>query len=63
MPVRVGQPLGIKGLSEYVEDAKFSTAVGLLLYGKEHLIAKLANKNKSSDGMWERIQSWFKGEF
>jgi cell division protein FtsA len=63
MPVRVGQPLGIKGLSEYVEDATFSTAVGLLLYGKEHLIAKLAAQNKSSDGVWQRIQSWFKGEF
>ena len=63
MPVRVGQPLGIKGLSEYVEDATFSTAVGLLLYGKEHLIAKLAAKNKTSDGVWQRIQSWFKGEF
>jgi cell division protein FtsA len=63
MPVRVGQPLGMKGLAEYVEDAKFSTAVGLLLYGKEHLSAKLAAKDKTSEGMWHRMQSWFKGEF
>jgi cell division protein FtsA len=63
MPVRVGQPLGMKGLSEYIEDAKFSTAVGLLLYGKEHLAAKLAAKDKASEGMWQRMQSWFKGEF
>ncbi|MFT4993520.1 MAG: cell division protein FtsA [Paraglaciecola sp.] len=63
MPVRVGQPLGMKGLAEYVEDAKFSTAVGLLLYGKEHLSAKLAAKDKMGEGVWQRMQSWFKGEF
>jgi cell division protein FtsA len=63
MPVRVGQPLEMKGLSEYVEDPKFSTAVGLLQYGKEHLTAQLAGKNKANDGIWQRIQSWFKGEF
>jgi cell division protein FtsA len=63
MPVRVGEPLGVKGLSEYVEDSKFATAVGLLQYGKEHVISQLAMKNKASEGVWQRIQSWFKGEF
>jgi cell division protein FtsA len=63
MPVRVGEPLGMKGLSEYVEGAKFATAVGLLQYGKEHVISQLAMKNKANDGVWRQIQSWFKGEF
>lgn len=63
MPVRVGHPLEMRGLSEYVEDPTFATAIGLLQYGKEHLTAKIAAKNKTSDGVWERIQSWFKGEF
>jgi cell division protein FtsA len=63
MPVRVGEPLGMKGLSEYVEGAKFATAVGLLQYGKEHVISQLAMKNKANDGVWQQIQSWFKGEF
>jgi cell division protein FtsA len=63
MPVRVGEPLGMKGLSEYVEGAKFATAVGLLQYGKEHVIGQLAMKNKANDGVWRQIQSWFKGEF
>jgi cell division protein FtsA len=63
MPVRVGKPIGMKGLSEYVEDAKFATVVGLLQYGKEHVIGQLAMKNKVSEGVWQRIQSWFKGEF
>ncbi|GAC03507.1 cell division protein FtsA [Paraglaciecola chathamensis] len=63
MPVRVGEPLSIKGLSEYVEDPTFATAIGLLQYRKEHVAAKTAAKTKSSEGVWERIQSWFKGEF
>ncbi|GAC32231.1 cell division protein FtsA [Paraglaciecola polaris] len=63
MPVRVGEPLFIKGLSEYVEDPTFATAIGLLQYGKEHVAAKTAAKSKTSEGVWERIQSWFKGEF
>jgi cell division protein FtsA len=63
MPVRVGAPLAMKGLSEYVEDEKFATAIGLLQYGKEHVISQLAAKAKTSDGVWQRIQSWFKGEF
>ncbi|MFT6975015.1 MAG: cell division protein FtsA [Bermanella sp.] len=53
----------MKGLSEYVEGAKFATAVGLLQYGKEHVISQLALKNKANNGIWQQIQSWFKGEF
>jgi cell division protein FtsA len=34
MPVRVGNPINVKGLSEYVDDAGFATVVGLLQYGK-----------------------------
>jgi len=63
MPVRVGEPLGMKGLSEYVEDAIFATAVGLLQYGKEHVLTQLAMKNRANESLWQRIQSWFKGEF
>ena len=63
MPVRVGQPLGVKGLSEYVEDATYATAVGLLQYGKESLQVKGSSKNNNNEGLWHRIQSWFKGEF
>lgn len=63
MPVRVGQPLGVKGLAEYVEDASFATVVGLLQYGKEAMVAKNNSAQKQQEGLWQRIQSWFKGEF
>lgn len=63
MPVRVGTPLNIKGLAEYVDDATYSTAVGLLHYGSEQIVSKNNNKNHANENIWERVQSWFKGEF
>jgi cell division protein FtsA len=63
MPVRVGTPLNIKGLAEYVDDATYSTAVGLLHYGSEQIVSKNNNKNHTNESIWERVQSWFKGEF
>ena len=63
MPVRVGQPLGMVGLSEYTDDASFATAVGLLQYGKMQFDNKKTSKQRTTDGLWKRVQSWFKGEF
>lgn len=63
MPVRVGEPLNVKGLAEYVEDASFATAVGLLQYGREDQLAKHTHKGGNEESLWNRIQSWFKGEF
>lgn len=63
MPVRVGQPVGVKGLSEYVEDPTLATAVGLLQYGKEEMQLKQSARKSSDEGLFKRIQSWFKGEF
>ena len=63
MPVRVGTPLNVKGLSEYVSDATYSTAVGLLHYGSEQIAGKNNNKNHANESIWERVHSWFKGEF
>lgn len=63
MPVRVGQPVGVKGLSEYVEDPTLATAVGLLQYGKEEMQLKQSARKSSEEGLLKRIQSWFKGEF
>ncbi|MDX1391233.1 MAG: cell division protein FtsA, partial [Rheinheimera sp.] len=35
MPVRVGQPMHVTGLKEYVQDPAYASVVGLLLYGKD----------------------------
>lgn len=63
MPVRVGKPHSVKGLAEYVDDACFATAVGLLQYGKQDINNKRTSSKKGEESVLKRIQSWFKGEF
>lgn len=60
MPVRIGTPIGVKGLTEYVQDPSYATAVGLLLYGMEK---QQTNEDDKPQDWWQRIASWFKGEF
>lgn len=60
MPVRVGTPVGVKGLTEYVQDPSYATAVGLLLYGMEK---QQSHEEEKTNSWWQRIASWFKGEF
>jgi cell division protein FtsA len=65
MLVRLGRPIEVGGLSEYVNDPCYSTAVGLLLYGKE-MKDQALNESQNVAGvgnMLRRISSWFKGEF
>lgn len=65
MPVRLGSPMEITGLVDYVNDPAFSTAVGLLIYGKdsERLTQSEAKSASSIGQVVKRISSWFKGEF
>ncbi|RCU49889.1 MULTISPECIES: cell division protein FtsA [Corallincola] len=65
MPVRLGTPLEIKGLTDYVDDPVYATAVGLLHYGKDDLLGQRREKRASEgvSGLWSRVHSWFKGEF
>ncbi|EAQ31613.1 MULTISPECIES: cell division protein FtsA [Idiomarina] len=64
MPVRIGKPLHIKGLKDYVEDPVYATAVGLLKYGQEDATASQQESSKTDViGMWQKLQNWFKGEF
>lgn len=63
MPVRLGFPQQICGLTDVVNDPKFATCVGLLQYGCQQ---ELLNKDSSSfvdstnlRGVWDRMRSWF----
>lgn len=66
--VRVGTPLNISGLTDYVQKPYCSTAVGLLHYGKQSLLSDKSDaKDKSSiKGLTKglsKLTSWFKKEF
>src|SRR5690349_3821096 len=65
VPVRLGVPQHIKGLSDVVRNPIYSTGAGLLLYARENAIA--GNRGKSIAGnarsMAERMKNWFQGNF
>ena len=63
MPVRLAAPQYINGLSDVVNNPIHSSGVGLLLYGSMAETGGKAFGSSSSDSLWGRIRSWFRGEF
>ncbi|MFI3186147.1 MAG: cell division protein FtsA [Methylococcaceae bacterium] len=62
MPVRMGGPQNVTGLTEVVKNPIHSTGVGLLMYGKEH---QGIGRSIDSDGpsVFSRMKNWFQGNF
>lgn len=66
-PVRIGKPLGIQNLPAELNDPRYATAVGLLLYGSRKLQAKrIASNGSGGDlmpgwlhGLYQWIKSFF----
>ena len=63
MPVRIGKPLQVKGLTDYVNDPSMAVATGLLQYGKQEKDETQIIPKKSEESIFKRIKAWFKGEF
>ena len=61
LPVRVGMPRSVEGLADAVRNPRFSTGVGLLLYGKEQI--QIHAGPKAEAGLFSRMKSWFAGNF
>lgn len=64
MPVRLGAPLGVKGLIDYVNDPIYATAVGLLKFGQIKVAEQLRERSRQQETrIWQRFKRWFRGEF
>jgi cell division protein FtsA len=63
VPVRLGLPQQVKGLAEVVQNPIYSTGVGLLLYARENTRGAARGRALPVNvhGIFERMQSWFKG--
>jgi len=65
MPVRLGMPQYVGGLAEVVRNPRFATGVGLLLAGMDqhqrHHLATM--QNGSMTQVFNRMKSWFQGNF
>lgn len=68
MPVRVGNPSNIDGLSDMVESPEFSTVVGLIQYGvntdlEESTLLKNTNSDNLVKGVTQSFKKLIKGFF
>jgi len=63
MPVRLGYPQYVSGLSEVVRNPIYATGVGLLLFGQQNSVANGGEMKNGFEAMWEKMKSWFQGNF
>ncbi len=62
MPVSIGKPKGITGLSDIVRNPIYSTAVGLLMYAAEQQMDSLSMRTyENRKGVVNRVKNWFRG--
>lgn len=64
MPVRLGIPQHVSGLSDVVRNPIHATGVGLLLFGAQG-IASGGERNLGAgvNSVWHRMKEWFQGNF
>jgi len=65
MPVRLGTPQYVAGLADVVRNPIYATGVGLLLFGNQNRAQRALNLpiGGGMRGVWERMRSWFHGNF
>ncbi|MEN8176876.1 MAG: cell division protein FtsA [Pseudomonadota bacterium] len=65
MPVRLGAPQYVSGMAEVVSNPIHATGVGLLLFGHHEYEARIRDypPPRGFRGIWDRMRSWFQGNF
>jgi cell division protein FtsA len=66
MPVRIGVPTRVKGLTDIVRNPIYATAVGLLEYGAAHTRQRQSKGRKSrgeGDGFLARLKNWMQSNY
>ncbi len=64
MPVRLGVPQHVTGLSDVVRNPIHATGVGLLLYGTRNRALHTDPRSEQGLGsVWERMRRWFDRQF
>ncbi len=64
MPVRLGSPQYVAGLADVVRNPIYATGVGLLLFGNQNRhTGMLDAEGRGLKGVWDRMKSWFQGNF
>jgi len=60
MPVRVGTPQNLQGLTDVLESPAYATAVGLLLWGMRQEGEPEPRRTRPPSIFWQRVRNWFR---
>jgi cell division protein FtsA len=63
MPVRLGLPQHVNGLSEIVGNPIHAAGVGLLIYGSQVRPRNSSRPVSGARSLWERLKQFVGGEF
>ena len=65
IPVRIGRPHNISGMSDIINNPIYATGVGLLVFGHKQRLSQreVVLNQPSMKGLWSRMRSWFQGNF
>jgi cell division protein FtsA len=65
IPVRIGKPHNVTGLSDIIHNPIYATGVGLLVYGQRQRQnqREVVINQPSIKGLWSRMRNWFQGNF
>lgn len=64
MPVSIGKPQGVTGLTDIIRNPIYSTAVGLLLYGaRQQCDGVVLPANVGMNGLVGKVKSWLMGNY
>lgn len=60
LPVRIGTPHDLQGLTDVLESPAYATAVGLLLWGMHQKVEPEPKRKKPPSIFWQRVRDWFR---
>jgi cell division protein FtsA len=62
LPVRIGAPHDLQGLTDVLESPAYATSVGLLLWGIRHAQSSETDSGHthSAGAFWERVRDWLR---
>ena len=65
VPVRIGAPNHVTGLSDIIHNPVYATGVGLLMYGlrQRQNQREVVLNQPSIKSLWSRMKNWFQGNF
>ena len=64
MPIRIGEPTSLQGLSEEVSSPSYSTVVGLLKYREDEFVEPQGKVEVNAlVSLFKNIKTWIKKEY